>query len=561
MALTEARPTVAAPAPRRPSRYTPVLIGTLLVGVPLVVFVLWPLATILMRSFATPEGLGLDNYASILTTARFQRILWNSLDITLLSTVIAVVAAFALAYGVQRTLMPGKEVFRLLVLIPLFAPSLVQAQGLVLLFGRNGLINRTFGTSIDIYGYWGIVLAMVLYVLPYAFLILSTTLAVADQRLYESARMLGAGPWRTFRTITLPACRYGLAATIFVCFTLVITDFGNPMVIGANYNVLATEIYNQVIGQANFERGTVIGMVLLVPAAIAAIWEKYLSRRQYALISDQSKPLTLTPNPLRDWIFSGLAAMICFAIIAVVAVVIYASFVHLWPYRMTLSLRHYRFDVQNGIQPLWNSIWISLMAAGVGVVVVTAAAYVIEKLKSPVTRGLYFLSILPAAVPGMVLGLGYVLAFNNPSNPIYVIYGTLVIIALANVYYYHAQGFLIASTSLKQVSGTFDESSACLGGSRLQTLWKVTLPLIAPTLVGVAVFFFMRSMVTLSAVIFLITPQTQVAAVSVLLLEDRGATNQAAAFSVCIMATVIGVLLAVRAILWLTGYKDVRLIR
>ena len=539
----------------------PVLIGTLLVAGPLVVFVLWPLVAILMRSFSTPEGFGLENYASVLGTARFMRILTNSLDVTLVSTGIAVVLAYGFAYGVQRTLMPGKAVFRLLVLVPLFAPSLVQAQGLVLLFGRNGLINRTFGTSFDIYGYWGIVLAMVLYVLPYAFLILSTALAVADQRLYESARILGAGPWRTFRTITLPSSRYGLAAAIFVCFTLVITDFGNPMVIGANYNVLATEIYNQVIGQANFERGTVIGMVLLVPAAVAAIWEKYLSRKQFALISDQSKPLELRPNPLRDWSFAALCTAISLAILSVVAVVIYASFVHLWPYRMTFSLRHYNFDVQNGIQPLWNSIYISLMAAVIGVIVVTAASYVIEKLRSPVTRGLYFLSILPAAVPGMVLGLGYVLAFNNPSNPVYAIYGTLLIIALANVYYYHAQGFLIASTSMKQVSGSFDEASATLGGTRLQTLWKVTLPVIAPTLVGVAVFFFMRSMVTLSAVIFLITPQTQVAAVSVLLLEDRGATNQAAAFSVCIMATVVAVLLAVRGMLWLLGWKHVRLIR
>jgi iron(III) transport system permease protein len=161
----------------------------------------------------------------------------------------------------------------------------------------------------------------------------------------------------------------------------------------------------------------------------------YHSRRQYALISDQSKPLQLRALRLRDWCFSGLAGLICLAIVAVVAVVVYASFVHLWPYRMTLSLRHYRFDVQNGIQPLWNSIWISLMAAGLGVIVVTAAAYVIEKLKSPVTRSLYFLSILPAAVPGMVLGLGYVLTFNNTSNPVNTIYGTLLIIALANVCY------------------------------------------------------------------------------------------------------------------------------
>jgi len=559
MAVADLRSGTAPPSWL--SKRAPVLIGTLLVGGPLLVFVLWPLSAILLRSFSTPAGPGLDNYASVLGTARFMRILTNSLDVTLISTLIAVVLAYGFAFGVQRTRMPGKAVFRLVVLMPLFAPSLVQAQGLVLLFGRNGLINRTFDAGIQIYGYWGIVLAMVLYVLPYAFLILSAALAVGDQRLYESARMLGAGPWRIFRTITLPSSRYGLAAAVFVCFTLVITDFGNPMVIGANYNVLATEIYNQVIGQANFERGTVIGMVLLIPAAIAAIWEKHLSRRQFALISDQSKPLELRRHRLRDWSFAALCAAICLAILSIVAVVVYASFVHLWPYRMTFSLRHYSFDVQNGIQPLWNSIYISLMAAVLGVVVVTAAAYVIEKLRSFVTQGLYFLAILPAAVPGMVLGLGYVLAFNNPSNPVYAIYGSLLIIALANVYYYHAQGFLIASTSMKQVSGSFDEASATLGGSRMQTLWKVTLPVIAPTLVGVAVFFFMRSMVTLSAVIFLITPQTQVAAVSVLLLEDRGATNQAAAFSVCIMATVVAVLLVVRGGLWVLGWKHVRLIR
>jgi iron(III) transport system permease protein len=373
--------------------------------------------------------------------------------------------------------------------------------------------------------------------------------------------MLGASKWRAFRTVTLPATRYGLAAAIFVCFTLVITDFGNPMVIGGDYTVLASEVYNQVIGQANFEMGTVIGMVLLIPAAIAAMVEKRVSAKQYALISEQSRPLVPQRDARRDLALLVVAVLISAAILSIVLVVVFASFVHLWPYRMTFSLRHYAFDVQNGIEPLWNSIYISVMAAGIGVVAVTAAAYVIEKFPSPAARGLYFLSILPAAVPGMVLGLGYILAFNDPSNPVYAIYGSLLIIAIANVYYYHAHGFLISGTSIKQISGRFDEASATLGGSRRQTFAKVTLPLLFPTLVGIAVFFFMRSMVTLSAVIFLITPNTQVAAVSVLYLQDRGATNQAAAFSVCIIATIMVVLLAVRLLLNAMGHRNVSLIR
>ena len=537
------------------------VLPAIIVGIPLALFVLFPLVHILGRSFSTPDGFGLSNYAAMLGNQRFLRITQNSFAVTIVSTVLAVGLAYVFAYAIQRTTMPMRNLFRLIAVLPLFAPSLVQAQGLVLLFGRNGLINRTFDLGIDLYGYWGIVIASVLYVFPYAFLILSAALAVADSRVYESAEMLGASKWRAFRTVTLPATRYGLAAAIFVCFTLVITDFGNPMVIGGDYTVLASEVYNQVIGQANFEMGTVIGMVLLVPAAIAALVEKRVSAKQHALISEQSKPLVPQKDTLRDTLLTIAAVLISIAILSIILVVVFASFVHLWPYRMNFSLRHYAFDVQNGIQPLWNSIYVSLMAAGIGVVVVTAAAYVIEKFPSPATRALYFLSILPAAVPGMVLGLGYILAFNNPMNPVYAIYGSLFIIAIINVYYYHAHGFLISGTSMKQISGRFDEASATLGGSRIQTFTKVTLPLLFPTLVGIAVFFFMRSMVTLSAVIFLITPNTQMAAVSVLYLQDRGATNQAAAFSVCIIATIMVVLFAVRLLLNVTGHKNISLIR
>lgn len=551
----------ARPVAMRRRNWLAPALPALIVAIPLVLFVLYPLIHILGRSFSTPDGLGLANYAAMLGNERFLRITANSFAVTIVSAALAIVLAYAFAYAVQRSTMPLRNLFRLIAVLPLFAPSLVQAQGLVLLFGRNGLINRSFGLSIDLYGYWGIVIASVLYVFPYAFLILSAALAVADARIYESAEMLGASKWRAFRTVTLPGTRYGLAAAIFVCFTLVITDFGNPMVIGGDYIVLASEVYNQVIGQANFEMGTVIGMVLLVPAAIAAIVEKRVSARQFSLINEHSKPLIPQKDRLRDALLLGVVMLISMAILSIVLVVVFASFVHLWPYRMTFSLRHYAFDVQNGTQPLWNSIYVSLMAAGIGVMAVTAAAYVIEKFPSPAARGLYFLSILPAAVPGMVLGLGYILAFNNPANPIYAIYGTLLIIAIANVYYYHAHGFLISGTSMKQISGRFDEASATLGGSRLQTFAWVTLPLLFPTLVGIAVFFFMRSMVTLSAVIFLITPNTQMAAVSVLYLQDRGATNQAAAFSVCIIAIIMIVLLAMRLLLNATGHRHISLIR
>ena len=531
------------------------------VTLPLIVFVVAPLFELLKLSFVTPDGIGLGNYVTYVRSAKFGRVVGNSIAVAATTTLITVIVGYAFAYAMRRTAMRWKGALGSIALMPLFAPSLVQALGIVFLFGRNGLVNRTFGLSIDIYGFWGIVIADVFYSLPHAYLILSAALAVADARLYESAQVLGASRARIFRDITLPSTKYGILSATFVVFTIVITDFGNPMVIGGDYNVLATEIYNQVSGQGNFRMGAVIGVMLLVPAALAVVAEKWIMRRHHATLSERSQPLLIVRERWRDCIGLAFASLVCAMIAAIVLVVVVASFVTLWPYNMHVSLRHYRFEVQNGLQPLWTSIGVSLMAAAIGSIVTIAGACVVRRLRNATGQALYFLSILPAAVPGMVLGLGYILVFNNPANPLEFLYGTLLILALCNVYHYHAQGFLIATTSVNQISRVFDEASTSLGGSFLRTLWSVILPIIGPSIVSVGVFYFVRSMVTLSAVIFLVTPATQVAAVSVLLLDDAGNVNQAAAFSVCIMLVVALALLTFRVALRASGRGDVSLIR
>lgn len=527
----------------------------------ILLFLVVPLWSILVLGFSTPAGLGLGNFIHTFTTPRFWTLVFNSVGMSVTTTIIVVTIAYTYAYALQRAHIPFKPMLRMAVLVPLFAPSLVQAQGLVLLLGRNGFLNRFLGFDIDIYGFWGIVIANALYALPYAFLILSAALAIGDARLDESAEVLGAGPWRIFRTQTLPATRYGMAAACFVVFNLVMTDFGNPMVIGGDFNVLATEVYNQVIGQAQFGLGAVIGIVLLMPAVVAKLLEKRLTKQQHALLTSQAKPLVVKPSRRRDLWLGIYTYTIMFLILTVIAIVVLASFVRLWPYNMSFTLQHYKFDVQNGTAPLWNSVKISLAAAIIGVFITGLTAIAVQKFRNPLTGPLAFLAILPSAVPGMVLGLGYVLAFNNPSNPLHVLYGTITLIVILSVYYNHAHAFLITSTSLKQISSSFDEASTMLGGSVLTTLRKVTLPLLWPTLIGVGVLYFMRTMVSLSAVIFLTTPSTQVASVSVLQLSDRGALNQAAAFSVCIMLIVVLALIAVRTLLWLFGAKHITLIR
>lgn len=534
---------------------------TLAVAVPLALFFLLPLLTILARALSTPDGIGLGTIEAVLGSRRFSNLLRNTLVMASLSTALTVTLAFVYAYALQRTRAPFRPLLRVVALLPLFAPSMVQGQGLLLLLGRNGLVNRSLGLGLDLYGFPGLLVANVLYAFPYAFLILSAALAVADGRLYESAETLGARPWRMFRDVTLPGARYGIAAATFVAFTLVITDFGNPMVIGGDYSVLATEVYNQVIGQAQFERGAVIGIILLVPAALAKAVEKRVLRRQHALISAHSRPLEIRRSPARDAAFGIAAAAVAFVLLSVVVIVVAASFVTLWPYNLTPTLKHYAFDVQNGAEPLWNSIVVSLASALAGMTAATAAAIVALKFRTPLTGPISFLAILPAAVPGMVLGLGYILTFNDARNPLNPLYGTLTLIVVLTVYYNHAHGFLLASTSLRQISSSFDEAATTLGAGAVRALRTITLPLLWPTMLGIGVFYFMRSMVSLSAVIFLITPATQVASVSVLQLTDRGAYNQAAAFSTCIMAIVLGVLLAVQLILRVAGIRGVSLIR
>ncbi len=522
----------------------------LLAALPLALFVLYPLWTILKESVHHPDGRwGLDYYDLYIRDPHFRQTIFNTLNVSFWATIVTVFIAFGYAYALKRTKAPGKWLWHSVILLPLFAPSLIQALGVQFLLGRNGIVNRYLGTDIDIYGFWGILISNVLYGLPHAYLVLSVALSGADARLYDAAKMLGAGGLKRFMGVTLPTARYGILSAVFLGFAINISEFGNPMVLGGDYNVLATEIYNQVAGQANFHLGAVIGVLLLLPVLVSVVAEKWIARRQPPISAQAT-----TYRPERSWHLDGPMLLflggVSVAIIAVMGVVIVASFTRLWPYNLSFTLQHYSLDVPGGYGALWVSLKMSLMAAAIGVVVATIGALVVQKLSSRLRQVLYLLSVVPAAVPGMVLGLGYVLAFNNPSIPVYWLYGSVLLLSLCTVYHYHAQAFLIATTGLKQIDGSLQEASQTLGAGVLHTTRHVTLPLISPAMASIGMFYFMHSMVTISALIFLVEPGTTPAAVSVLLLNDAGNWPQAAAFATIIMMTIIAVIGSVRGLVW-----------
>ena len=524
-------------------------LATLVLGL-LLVFVAQPLLVVFGKSLdAGTGGPALANFSAAFGAPRFWIAVRNSLAVSVTVTALSVVAGYLFAFTLARFQVPFKGLLRTIIAMPIVAPSLVLGLGIIFLLGRNGVVNRVFGLDLSIYGFWGIVVADALYCLPQVVLVLTATLAQMDARPYEAATVLGASGWTAFTSVTLPASRFGLISAALLAFTITITDFGTAMVVGGDYAVLATEIYKQVSGQMNFGLGAVIAIVLMVPAAIAFAVGRHLSGRQVAAVTDRAVRLAPVTPGRAGWVLYALVVLLAAAMLAVTATVLVGSFVKLWPYNFTPTLRHYALDIPGGFDSLANSAKVALATSILGTTVALTAALLGEKWKHPVNRAIHALALMPAAVPGMVLGLAYVFAFNNPANPFGFLYGTLAIIVACNICHYHAQGYLTAVTALRQVSGTFDEASATLGASFLQTLRWVLWPILWPAAASIAAFFFMRSMVTLSAVIFLVTPATTLAPVAVLQLEDAGNTSQAAALSVCIIAAVLAALGLSRALL------------
>ncbi len=486
------------------------------------------------------KGTGLSNYTRYFSTPSLFNSIYNSLYIATLSTILTVGIAFGLAYALTRSCMPFKGLFRLVVMIPILVPSLLPGIALVYLFGNQGVIKDVLmGESI--YGPIGIVIGSVFFTLPHAFIIIQTALYIADARLYEAAVSLRASSWKTFYTVTLPGARFGLISAAFVVFTLVITDFGLPKVIGGQFNVLAVDIYKQVIGQQNFEMGAVVSVILLVPALVAFTVDRLMQRRQVALLSARSVALDPKPDRKFDMLCLGYCVLIAVFIVGLLGMCQFAALIKFWPYDLTLSLKNYNFDRMDGggWDSYWNSIQMALLTATVGTGVIFCGAYLVEKMQGFETGcGLFqFFAMMPMAVPGLVLGLAYIFFFNNPSNPLNPIYGTMTILVVCTVTHFYTVGHLTALTALKQMDKEFEAVSSSLKQPVWRLFSRVTVPVCMPAILDITVYMFVNAMTTVSAVIFLYSPDTALAAIAVLNMDDAGDIAPAAAMGMMIFYT------------------------
>ncbi|MCW3782826.1 putative 2-aminoethylphosphonate ABC transporter permease subunit [Defluviimonas salinarum] len=489
------------------------------------------------------KSVGAQNYVEYFSNPTLFSSIQNSLYIAVVSTVLTVVFAFGFAYAINRSCMPFKGAFRMIAMMPILVPSLLPGIALIYLFGNQGMMKSLLmGQSI--YGPLGIVIGSVFFTFPHALIIISTALSIADQRQYEAAESLRASKWRTFWTVTIPGARYGLISAAFVTFTLVITDFGLPKVIGGQYNVLAIDIYKQVIGQQNFEMGAVVSVILLIPAVVAFLVDRQVQKKQVSLLSARSVPYQPRPDRRLEALCLAWCGTMAVFIVGIIAICQYAALIRFWPYDLSLSLKNYAFDRMDGggWAAYWNSIKLALMTAGIGTVVIFTGAYMVEKIDGFKTgRGLFqFLAMLPMAVPGMVLGLAYIFFFNNPANPLHFIYGTMIILVISTVTHFYTVGHLTALTALKQIDAEFEPVASSLRQPFYKLFARVTVPVCLPAILDISIYLFVNAMTTVSAVVFIYSTHTALASIAVLNMDDAGDIAPAAAMGMMIFYTNAG---------------------
>ena len=517
------------------------------------VFLLFPLITVFSKVFQSNSGefVGFANFAKYFSTPSLMRSIGNSIHVSLVTTVISVGLAFGVAYAISRTNMPFKKGFQYIAMLPQFVPTMVHGMALVYLFGRQGLITK-MGIDIGLYGELGVVIAEVLYTFPQVLMVLVVAMSSADNRLYEAASCMGAGPGRVFFRVTLPGMKYGLISAVTIAFTKCFTDFGAPQVVGGNFSVVATDIYKQVLGQQNMSMGAVVGVILTIPAIVAFIIDS-ISKSKADSESISSKAVAFKPveNKKRD-IGYFIYSLFVTALIAVMFVVIaLAAFAKRWPYDLTFTLEHFDFDsvlLNSGMKAIWVSVKMSLLTAVIGGILTFLFAYLIEKSKPmPLVRSICrFFAMMPMALPGMVIGLAYVMFFNKTGftipliglvipNPFHSLYRTLAIMVISNIVHMFSVTYITATTALKKLDSEYENVADSMAVPFYQVFLHVSMPMSLPAILEIIMYYFVNTMVTISALVFLYTVRNQPMALAILNMDENGDYAAAAAMSLVIL--------------------------
>jgi iron(III) transport system permease protein len=546
------------------------------------VFTFFPVARILISALqnsgggfsltALPERLFTEKIWGLGCIAGSTRcgVAWNTLTLALLCAAGCTALGLAFALIATRTGFKNKRLLRVLAIVPIITPPFVIGLGLILIFGRSGLVNQLlehlFGWQLGrwIYGLQGVLVAQVFAFTPIAFLVLIGVVEGVSPSMEEAAQTLRAGRWRVFADISLPLMLPGLANAFLISFIESIADFGNPILLGGNFGVLSTEIFFSVVGaQLDQGRAATLGILLLLFAFGAFFLQRaVLGRKVYTSLAgkgDAGLPTQL-PDGVRRLCY-GVALPWAALTVVIYAMALAGGFVETWGRDYTLTLRHYTkaFGIEwtaHGILwagAAWNSFWttvkLSAIAAPVTAALGILAAYLLTRQKFVGQDAFEFGTMLSFAIPGTVIGVAYILAFNVP--PVEIT-GTALILIVCNVFRNMPVGVRAGMAAMSQIDKSLDEASTVLGARGFTSLRTILLPLIKPAVVAALVYSFVRAMTTLSAVIFLVSAEYEWATTYIINRVVNGDYGVAIAYSSVLIVLMLAVIWAIQ---WLVGER------
>ncbi len=509
----------------RSLRREPALLLALLAVLALVVaFIVYPQVQVIV----TP---GAGGYGEFFAEGSWIRPLRNSLEVMALSTTTAVALGFVYAYAMVYSDMRWKPFFRLVGILPLLSPPFVVAAAYVLLFGPRGIVSYgVFGQSPNILGLGGIWGVQTIAFFPFAYQLIADVLSRSDARLEQAARNLGGGAWDVFRTVTLPLSRPGLGAAVLTTAIYVLEDFGNPALIGGLFTVLPTQAYGLISGFADLPSAAAVSTILLALALALYLAKARLDGgRSFVTVTGRASSMPRPPVPrLVSWACFVTCLALAGLIVLVYGTLLVSALTFAFPTDLRVTFRHFEYLGAHSLS-LRNTLVYGGVAAACSAVLSLFAGFLVQRGTWPGRRVLDFLLIMPAAVPGLFFGIGYATAFNQPWLD-WLDRGALIILSM--IFWNIPVGYQAAVAGLRQIDRSMDEAATSLGASSLRGFRDVLFPMLGGSLRVGFVTTFVRAVTTLSVVIFLFTPSTTVATVTIFQLVNDFNWGGATAFTV-----------------------------
>ncbi|WHP43072.1 iron ABC transporter permease [Lysinibacillus boronitolerans] len=507
--------------------------------------IIYPIARVVMET----NG---EIFSQLWTNVRWRNSLVNTVFITILSTLSSTIVAFIFAYTMARLDVPCKGLFRIVTLLPIVSPPFIVALSYILLFGRQGIItNHLLGIPLDIYGWTGLWAVQTISFFPYAYAVIYGVVKAASIQMEYAAYNLGATKWQVFTDVFLNLCRPGIAGGALVVAMSILADFGNPMIIGGNFSVLSTEAYAQMTGWFDIPAAAMLATTMLVPAlSLFLINRLWVGNRSYVTVT--GKDSSLQPYPIAagvKWLLFSFCMLVSVVVVLVYSTLVYGAFTTTWGYDWTLTLDNMVYVVGKQ-QEITNSIVYAVCAAVGAALLSVLVAYLVQRKQFGLNKWMDFLAVLPGAIPGVFLSLGFAFAFGGD---MFSLTGTSLIIILALMIWNLPTCYSANAAALQQIGPSIEEASTNLGATCIQTYFKVLLPLVRTSFISSMVLAFLRSVTCLSVVIFIYSLKTSVGTITIIGLLSNGQWGAASAVTITLIGIAISVLLLTKLAFRLRG--------